>query len=198
MSRNNKLAAIHIGKKNLGLDEATYRAKLEVVTGKRSAGAMSERELDMVLESFRDDGFSPRRKAGKKSANPSHGCMRAMWISLFHLGAVHDRTDAALDAFVKHQTGIEKAAWVPPEKTYKVIEALKEMCGRAGFEIEDWEKKRQPHKIQLVDVLLEKINTYEGAALSLDKKLIAMTDRELDALAGELAQRLRALKAANK
>ncbi len=198
MSRNKKLAAIHIGKKKLGLDETTYRAKLELVTGKRSAGDMSESELDMVLESFRDDGFSRRRSNASTSANPSHAFMRAMWISLFHLGAVADRTDAALDAFVKHQTGIEKAAWVPPEETYKVIEALKEMCGRAGFEIEDREKNREPHKVQLIHVLLDKINKYERAALALDKNLSRMTPGEVDALAGELGHRLRDLKAASK
>ncbi|OTG87680.1 GemA protein [Acinetobacter sp. ANC 4558] len=59
-SRNQRLAAIHMGKKTLGLDEDTYRDMLEHVTGKRSAKDMSMDDLLKVIQHLDHLGFSKR------------------------------------------------------------------------------------------------------------------------------------------
>lgn len=44
-TRQKLIAKIHIGKSQLGMDEATYRAMLMRVTGKQSCGKMNPSEL---------------------------------------------------------------------------------------------------------------------------------------------------------
>ena len=64
-SRNERLAAIHMGKKALNLDEDTYRDMLEHVTGKRSAKDMDMNDLLKVIQHLDQLGFS-KRNFGKK------------------------------------------------------------------------------------------------------------------------------------
>lgn len=59
-SRNQRLAAIHMGKKQLGLDDDIYRDMLEQVTGKRSAKDMSDDDLVKVIQHLDQLGFSKR------------------------------------------------------------------------------------------------------------------------------------------
>jgi phage gp16-like protein len=63
--RKNRLAAIHMGKKALGLDDDTYRDMLEHVTGKRSAKDMSDDHLVKVLQHMETLGFNQRKDFGK-------------------------------------------------------------------------------------------------------------------------------------
>lgn len=73
-SRNQRLAAIHLGKKELGLDDDTYRDLLEQVTGKRSAKDLNTDELVAVLKRYEELGFTkpefgtkPKVKASKEA-----------------------------------------------------------------------------------------------------------------------------------
>ena len=59
-SRNQRIAAIHMGKKQLGLDDDTYRDMLEQVTGKRSAKDMTDDDLVKVIQHLDQLGFSKR------------------------------------------------------------------------------------------------------------------------------------------
>lgn len=60
--RNQLLAKIHIGKKALGLDDDTYRALLERVTGKTSSKDLSIKELEAVITEMKRLGFTPKKK----------------------------------------------------------------------------------------------------------------------------------------
>ena len=64
-SRKDYLAAIHMGKKALNLDEDTYRDMLENVTGKRSAKDMDMDELVKVIQHLDQHGFSKREFGNK-------------------------------------------------------------------------------------------------------------------------------------
>lgn len=59
----NLTAAIHVAKKQLGLDDDTYRAKLEIITGKSSTKGMTDDERQAVLTVFRNEGFQPAPNA---------------------------------------------------------------------------------------------------------------------------------------
>lgn len=61
-----KMAKIHIAKKELGLDDATYRDVLWRVTGKRSCKDMTIAELESVVKDMQNSGFKPK-------ATPRHG-----------------------------------------------------------------------------------------------------------------------------
>lgn len=127
------IAAIHVAKKQLGLDDDTYRAKLQNLTGKASTKDMSEAERQTVLAVFRNDGFQPA------SAEPTAGKLtgkyakklQALWIAAWNLGVVRDRRDAALLVFVKRQTGLDHARFLHhSDDARAAIEALKSWLQR--------------------------------------------------------------------
>lgn len=131
------LATIHVAKKQLGLDDDTYRAVLNRVTGKSSSAAMSETERLAVVEELRRLGFE------KASSGPRRGLegryakkLQALWIAGWNLGVVRNRDDKALIAMVKRQTGIDHVRFVrDPADALRAIEALKAMTAKAGV---DW------------------------------------------------------------
>ena len=67
------IAKIKIAQKELGLDDGTYRAVLERVTGKRSCTECSIPELERVVEDLRQHGFTPK-KNGRPSPEPPKLC----------------------------------------------------------------------------------------------------------------------------
>jgi len=134
---SSSIAAIHVAKKNLGLDDDTYRAKLKLITGKTSVKDMNEAERQSVLLVFRREGFEPasnRRPDGRqKLTGPYAGKLQALWIAGYNLGIVENRDDAALLAFVKRQTGLDHTRFLhDPADARKAIEALKSWLAREG------------------------------------------------------------------
>ncbi|WP_163266499.1 gp16 family protein [Chelativorans alearense] len=130
----NALATIHVAKKQLGLDDDTYRALLKRVTGKTSAGVMSDSERVRVVEALRQRGFNPAKRGLE---GPFARKIVALWIAAWNLGVVPDRADAALAGFVRRQTDIDHTRWlVEAAQADKVIQALKARMARdAGV---DW------------------------------------------------------------
>ncbi len=131
------IAAIHVAKRDLGLDEDTYRAKLANITGKTSTRDMTEAERQRVLNVFRSEGFKPkadRRGNGRlKLSGRFAGKLQALWIAGWNLGIFRSRDDAALEAFVKRQTGLDAVRFCRDvEDARKAIEALKAILTREG------------------------------------------------------------------
>jgi phage gp16-like protein len=122
------IAAIHVAKKLLGLDEDTYRAKLTNITGKSSVKDMTELERQRVLTVLRNDGFQPAE--GKEKVKELTGKyakkLQALWIAGYNLGVVKDRRDTALLPFVKRQTGLDHTRFLHyADDGRAAIEALK-------------------------------------------------------------------------
>ncbi|WP_457587311.1 gp16 family protein [Ensifer canadensis] len=133
----NSIAAIHAGKKQLGLDEDTYRAKLKIITGKSSAKDMTEEERQAVITDFRKQGFRPasdRRPNGRAKLTGRYAAkLQALWIAAYNLGIVDNRDDAALLAFVKRQTGLEHVRFLKfADDARSAVEALKGWIARSG------------------------------------------------------------------
>lgn len=136
------LAAIHVAKKQLGLDDETYRAVLVRVTGKDSTRAMSEAERRRVVEEFRKRGFTKASNGARKRLQGRFAAkLQALWIAGWNLGVVADRDDQALIAFVKRQTGIDHVRFVQDSgDAARAIDALKAWLAReAGV---DWSRGR--------------------------------------------------------
>jgi len=126
------IAAIHVAKRQLGLDDETYRDLIERETGKRSAGELTSSERRRLLQVFEGMGFKRR---GKKPGLDGRfaGKLQALWIAGWNLGLVRDRRDTALTAFVKRQTGLDAVRFChDPEDAKKAIEALKSWLARDG------------------------------------------------------------------
>lgn len=131
-------AKIHIAKKQLGLDEDDYRQIILDETGRTSAGACTDAELERILKRMEARGFKPLPKAGATGASrpaqhPVARKARALWISLHHLGAVESPTEKALESFAKRQLKCERLVWANQSQGYKLIEALKAMAVRHGW-----------------------------------------------------------------
>ena len=66
--RTREIAKIHLAKKQLGLDEATYRATLKRVAGCLSSAELTADGRALVLDELRALGFkpAPARGAGRR------------------------------------------------------------------------------------------------------------------------------------
>lgn len=82
---------------------------------------------------------------------------RALWISLYQLGEVHNASDQALEAFAKRQLGCEKLAWARQSDAYKLIEALKSWAERAGWKQHNIVTQKMLTPLQLQSGLCEAI-----------------------------------------
>ncbi len=125
-----ELAKIHIAKKQLGMDDDTYRAVLLRVTGQSSAADLNAGERRRLLDCFRSLGFEPRESRRQHQGAHSRK-IRALWLELDKLGALRDASERGLAAFVKRQTGIEALDWLGPEQRNVVLEGLKGWLERA-------------------------------------------------------------------
>ena len=130
------IAAIHVAKKQLGLEDDVYRAKLYNITGKRSAKDMTEGERQNVLKVLRKEGFEPkpaeRRQDGRQKLTGKYvKKLQALWIAAWNLGLIENRDDAALLAFVKRQTGIDHTRFLHHhDDASRAIDGLKAWMNR--------------------------------------------------------------------
>ncbi|MGR6980833.1 gp16 family protein [Testudinibacter sp. P27/CKL/0425] len=105
---------IHIAKSQQSMDEMTYRAMLERITGKTSCKQMTVIELNKVLREMEQKGFKVRSNGvlrGGRSKSPStqnalvkHDIahkIRAVWITMAKSGQVRDGSEQALNAWVR-------------------------------------------------------------------------------------------------
>lgn len=131
MNRRGLLACIHVAKKELRLDDDTYRAALEQVVGKSSAGECSDAELSRLADHFRRLGWAPKKAEPKAaprrapSSNPHVRKVWAVWGDLERSGALRHPGKAALYAFVERMTGVTDPHWLSPEQANQVVEGLK-------------------------------------------------------------------------
>jgi len=103
--RRAMLAKIHVARKELALAEDDYRQIMLDETGNTSAADCTEGELERALKRFAALGFKPQpAKASSRAAqHPMARKARALWISLYHLGAVRSPSEQALEAFARRQ-----------------------------------------------------------------------------------------------
>lgn len=143
--RLDRIKLVHVAKRELGLDEPTYRAILFAQGGNESLSAMSIEGMNQVIDYFKAQGFKLRKAAGdrKQAMGPDAKKVRALWLFLHELGAVRDPSEAALTAYVQRIAGVDDVEWmrgtrmVPsnPAKRYQeraelVIETLKKWAMR--------------------------------------------------------------------
>lgn len=125
-------AAIHVAKKQLGLDDDTYRAICIRVTGQHSSAAMTEGQRLKLIDEFRRQGFKPASKGARKRLEGKFaGKLQALWIAGWNLGVFENRSDEALIAFVQRQTGVDDVRFVHHAADARsAIEGLKKWIER--------------------------------------------------------------------
>lgn len=139
------IRTIHVGCRQLGLDEDTRRELQLRVVGKASLSDMTAAEQQKVLDALKAEGFRPTGGAKAKRPAAARGDVRfchVLWGKLHRAGAVEIAGAKGLNAFVRAR--FEKAWGAAPididqmrdwQQIATIAEALKGMCKRAGIEV---------------------------------------------------------------
>jgi uncharacterized protein YukE len=120
------MRAIMAACKRQGVDNETRRAAQKRITGKNSMTDMTVAELIRLRDHF-NRGWN-----GPKSQRPHVGKIRALWWSLYWIGAIERVDDEALNAFVKRQAHIQHINFLDHRGAMPVIEGLKAWLEREG------------------------------------------------------------------
>ena len=156
--RRSMMAKINIARQQLAMDEDDYRQGLFDTTGRTSLRDCSDAQLARMLDWLKSKGFQPL-PGRKAAAHPMALKARALWISLHHLGVVHNASEQALEAFAKRQLGCEKLVWARQSDAFKLIEALKAMGKRAGWLMQDLARQQPLSPLGLQASLCDAILT---------------------------------------
>lgn len=143
-TRNRMIAKLHVAKKALALTEESYRDVLRRATGRDSAAAMTEPQIEAALREFRRLGFTDTPRRGPTSKHAQIRMVHAVWAEICKLGALtrasgagagHDDADdhaAALRAFCARQTrtaanpqGVSAPEFLDSVQANRVLEGLK-------------------------------------------------------------------------
>lgn len=130
--RNLDLSKIHIAKKDLGLDDDTYRALLTRVAGVRSAKDLNPRQTGRVLAEFVRLGWAPSAtKTGRKAPVPAPDRQKLIGkIEAFLAEA--QRPWTYVDSMAARMFKIERVEWLDPEQLQKMVAALTYDARRHG------------------------------------------------------------------
>lgn len=181
--RRSMIAKIHVAKKQMQIDDDDYRQMIFDATGKTSSANCSDDQLARVIAVLKSKGFAalPVKNTSRAADHPVAMKARAMWISLYHLGVVHNSSEKALEAFARTQLKVAKLQWADQTQGYKLIEALKAMAERGG-----WPQKLEAHITrQAAPVVLVK-RLCEAILLQLKAKQLAAQDWTLEDAAHRL------------
>ncbi|NTJ42574.1 regulatory protein GemA [Agrobacterium larrymoorei] len=128
-----QIALLHVAKKQLGLDEDTYRAILVKVTGYDSAADLHQPGFLAAVKYFTAMGFRStwtKRSYGYRPtmATPAQvELIRSLWAKF--LGR-DDENDAELSKWLDRFHKVSSLRFVDSKKAAKVISALRNMNSR--------------------------------------------------------------------
>jgi len=132
--RQQELAKIHIAKKQLGMDDGTYRQMLSNIAGVRSAADLSPAARKDVIAHLKSVGFVQKTK-GKPKNMTGGGSQAAQLEKIEALLTIGSKPWSYADALAKRICKVEKVAWVKVEELYKIITALRKQAQREGWDL---------------------------------------------------------------
>jgi phage gp16-like protein len=129
------IAKVHIAKAQLGLDDATYRALVERVTGASSTKDAATSQLVDLVNELAAHGFK-ETSGFRKSSKPDVRKIYALWGDAKRRAILDNPSKAGLRAFCARMANLGQDAATDPEflepsQCCVVIEALKAMIKRA-------------------------------------------------------------------
>lgn len=127
---------VHVARKAVGMEEEDYRELMHRLTGRRSLKELDGRQIAQLMAEFARMGFTggPRPACRMAASSPTARMARALWISLYQLGAIEDASEWALEAFARRQLNVDRLQWADERQGYKLLEALKAMAQRHGWD----------------------------------------------------------------
>ncbi len=129
-NRARLIKLIHVARRDLQMDDDTYRlmlAGMKGLDGATSTADLSVPNLYRVLEQLKAKGFKvrPSKKQRPLAADDQSKKIRALWLALHEQGEVRDPSEEALAKFVMKMTGVQALQWLSGDQASQVIENLK-------------------------------------------------------------------------
>ena len=139
--RDREIQLIHVARRELGLDEETYRAMLVMVCGVKSSSDLDAAGRKKLLDHMKSKGFKVKSKSGGKAAadpaaDPQYRKIQALWSDLARIGAVRVNTEAAIRVYIKRITGCDAYSFCSSNQVASIIETLKKWRDRVEQPIE--------------------------------------------------------------
>jgi len=138
--RAEKLALIHLARKDRGLDEVAYRSLLNGAAGVDSASKIeTEAQFEEVMKSFVNLGFK-RRDSGHGKMD-QHGGGNPGFCTVSQLSYIRGlwrlasrvKDERSLNALVQRISKVDDITFLTKGDASKVILALRDICWRAGI-----------------------------------------------------------------
>ena len=132
-TRNMQLSKIHIAKKDLGIDDDTYRVLLMRVTGAHSAKGLKPAQMAAVLSEFERMGWKPKKNPGRvapKASPEREKLVKKIGAFLTTAG----RSWAYADGMAKRMYKVERTEWLNPKQLQGVVAALEYDAKRRGVQ----------------------------------------------------------------
>jgi Mu-like prophage protein gp16 len=127
--RNQQLSKIHIAKKDLGLDDDTYRALLSRITGQSSAKDLSPLQVAKVLQEFERLGW--KAKQGRDKPKPAADKAKLVGKIEAQL-AEAGRPWEYGDGLAKRLYKVDRLEWLDAKQLSGVVAALAKDAKRNG------------------------------------------------------------------
>jgi hypothetical protein len=152
LNRSEKLALIHLAKKECALDDEAYRAILAGSAQVSSAAEIdSDEQFNAVMTAFGNLGFT--RKPARQKRMPVQdsdipGPKRATKRQLYYIKglwelASRSKDEKSLKALVKRIGKVDDLRFLPRPTASKVILALRDICWKAGFNPDSMYEKKE-------------------------------------------------------
>lgn len=130
----NQLSVIHLAKKQLGLDDDTYRAVLKTHGGVESSKDLDAAGFEAVMRYFKRCGFEStwrKRNFGDRTGMASArqvDFIRKLWRKL-----TGGDDEAALNKWLKRTGKVDALRFLTPDAARKAITGLHKMAGRKAM-----------------------------------------------------------------
>jgi len=136
--KRNKFSIIHVAKKQLGLDDAAYRAILYGVGLESSKDIKTDTQFNTVMAAFQQLGFKSTSRVDNRyntvSGIPGMITKRQEYYikGLWEL-ASRVKDEASLRKIIKRIGKVDNISFLPKRSASAVILALRDICWKAGF-----------------------------------------------------------------
>jgi phage gp16-like protein len=128
-NRKSLMARIHIAKKELALDDDTYREMLKAATNKTSCKDMHISDLFKVVEHLKQRGYTSKKSGFGKRPNPAKG-NKALMGKVEALLADNKLHWNYAHAMAKRMFGVEKADWLEADQLWRLVAALQKQANK--------------------------------------------------------------------
>ena len=140
MSTKSQLAIIHLAKKQLGLDDETYRAILSGADVYSAKDITTELQFNTVMGAFMKLGFLPaghkvkkyQRAVSGKNPNmiskPQEYYIKGLWAL-----ASRVKDEKSLLRMVKRIGKVDDISFLTRKSASALIQALRDICWKAGY-----------------------------------------------------------------